>query len=91
MSCPQSPPPDLKACLAMERRIDATRLEAWQSDIRRRSGVCLSGFDPDPPRLRSEAELRAAARRRRQQGGEPEGRDKVLIFHCCPISVKDIP
>ena len=82
MSCPQSPPPDRDACLAVERRIDAARLEAWQSDIRRRSGVCLSGFDPDPPPLRSEAELRAAARRRlanqRAWRRSPRGRLEAL-------------
>ncbi len=82
MSRLQSPPFDRDACLAMERRIDAARLEAWRSDIQRRSGVCLSGFDPDPPPLRSEAELRAAARRRlanqRAWRRSPRGRLEAL-------------
>ena len=90
MSRLQSPPPDRDACLAMERRIDAARLEAWQSDIRRRSGVCLSGFDPDPPPLRSEAELRAAARRRlanlRAWRRSPRGRLEALAAEAQAVS-----
>ncbi len=90
MSRLQSPPPDRDACLAMERRIDAARLEAWQSDIRRRSGVCLSGFDPDPPPLRSEAELRAAARRRlanlRAWRLSPRGRLEALAAEAQAVS-----
>lgn len=90
MSCPQSPPPDRDACLAVERRIDAARLEAWQSDMKRRSGVCLSGFDPDPPPLRSEAELRAAARRRlanlRAWRRSPRGRLEALAAEAQAVS-----
>jgi hypothetical protein len=81
---------DRDACLAAERRIDAARLEAWRSDIQRRSGVCLSGFDPDPPRLRSEAELRAAARRRlanqRAWRRSPRGRLEALAAEVQAVS-----
>jgi len=90
MSCPRSPPPDRDACLAVERRIDAAHLEAWQSDMKRRSGVCLSGFDPDPPPLRSEAELRAAARRRlanqRAWRRSPRGRLEALAVEAQAVS-----
>ena len=60
--------------------------------MNRRSGVCLSGFDPDPPRLRSEAELGAAARRRlanqRAWRRSPRGRLTALAAEAEAIAAR---
>ena len=75
-------PAGLAARLEVERRIDEAFRDAWRTDLRRRSGVCLSGFDPQPPAARTEVQLRRAARQRlardRAWRRSPRGRLQAL-------------
>jgi hypothetical protein len=91
MTLPEDPPGELGECLRIERRIDAAFTQAWSERMDRRQGVCLSGFDPRPPARRSEARLRADARRRlanrRAWRRSPAGRLQRLSEEAAALAV----